>query len=344
MEKVFLGTYTDDPTYPAPNKAKGIYQAYLDTEKQKIVDVRLIISTTNPTYLTTNNNGQIFSVSSHNRMGGISLFNQNYLETSTILEPGSPVCYVAFDSARNLIFAANYHKGELNTYRLHEETLEPLESLYFHEPVGPHKHQDASHIHYANRTIDNRLIICNLGTDRVHLYDVLSTGKLQLKTTWEAKPATGPRHLVCHGNGEYLYVVGELDCSVNVLKYEKQSGKLTTVSKTFTIPLDYTKFNSAAAIRISPDNRFLYVSNRGENSLVVYEITNAGETIQEIQRVYTTGDFPRDFSLNATRDYLLCGFQYSDYLNLFSVDKMTGLLKLVQDDCFVPECVCVCFS
>ncbi|OFI49083.1 hypothetical protein BG261_04200 [Floricoccus tropicus] len=343
-ERILFGTYTDDPTYSDKNLSEGVYEAYLDLNKGKLTNSSLIIKEANPTYLVTNKEDSIFTVNGHKRMGGVASYDSKYKLVDKILETGSPVCYVSIDENRQLLFGANYHKGELNSYKItNDKNLNSVESLYHSEPIGPHKNQDAPHIHFANLTPDGRLIACDLGTDRVYLYDVLKSGELNLKSIWHAKPATGPRHLVFSKNGKYVYVVGELDCSVNVLEYDKKEATLRTISKTFTIDLDFVEFNSAAAIRISNDGKYLYVSNRGENSIVVFEVSKSGKDIKEIQRVYTTGNFPRDFNINETGEFLVCGFQYSDYLNLFKIDQNTGKLSLIQDDFFVPEVVCVHF-
>ena len=111
-----------------------------------------------------------------------------------------------------------------------------------------------------------------------------------------------------------------------------------------TIPADFTDFNSGAAVRISNDGRFVYSSNRGHNSIAVFEVTDEGAGLAFIQSISTEGDFPRDFDLDPTNDYLVCANQNSDNLTLYKRDEATGKLTVLEKDIYAPECVCVLFK
>ncbi|MFZ4355584.1 beta-propeller fold lactonase family protein, partial [Enterococcus gallinarum] len=102
--------------------------------------------------------------------------------------------------------------------------LKAADSIFHQEATGPHKNQDHAHVHYTDLTPDQRLVVCDLGTDRVYTYDVSENGKLNLVTTFTAEPGTGPRHLVFHPNGQFAYLFGELDSTVSVLSYDETDG------------------------------------------------------------------------------------------------------------------------
>lgn len=110
-----------------------------------------------------------------------------------------------------------------------------------------------------------------------------------------------------------------------------------------TLPADYEGFNSGSAVKVTKDGKFLYGSNRGDNSIVVFAIAEDGRSLTFIERVDTYGDFPRDFSLNPSEEFLVCAHQNSDNLTLYQRDAQTGKLTLLQKDVFAPEAVCVKF-
>lgn len=114
--------------------------------------------------------------------------------------------------------------------------------------------------------------------------------------------------------------------------------------KISTLPDDFQGENGGLAIRISDDGRFVYASNRGHNSIAVFAVSEKEQLLECIQIISTEGDFPRDFALDPTNDYVLCANQNTDNLTLFARNKETGLLELRQKDIYAPECVCVYFE
>jgi 6-phosphogluconolactonase len=138
------------------------------------------------------------------------------------------------------------------------------------------------------------------------------------------------------------YLVGELSSTVSVLDYDLTTGSFHLLQTVSTIPDDWTEHNGAAAIRISNDGRFVYVSNRGHNSLAVFEVLD-GE-LKLIQHLTTHGDFPRDFALDPTERFILVANQNTDNATLYTRDQETGLLACCQKDIPLPEGVCVYFK
>ena len=106
--------------------------------------------------------------------------------------------------------------------------------------------------------------------------------------------------------------------------------------------MDWTKHNGVAAIRISSDDRFVYVSNRGHNSIAVFEVEEDG-ILKLIQTISTNGDFPRDFALDNSERFIVVAHQNSTIASLFARNATSGKLELLQTDIPVPEGVCVYF-
>lgn len=126
----------------------------------------------------------------------------------------------------------------------------------------------------------------------MYTYDVSENGKLNLVTTFTAEPGTGPRHLVFHPNGQFAYLFGELDSTVRVLSYNKETGAFEELQKISTLPEEFDGENGGAAIRISNDGKFLYASNRGHNSIAVFAVLKMVPTFKTSKSSQQKGIFP----------------------------------------------------
>ena len=338
IHKILLGTYTR-------RISQGIYQIELDTAAETLNNLELVTKETSPTYLAKSNEHFLYSVTSQESQGGMSSYDADNTFLNAVTEEGAPPCYVAVDEARQLVYGANYHKGELNTYKINSDgSLKAAASLMHKEPTGPHKNQDHAHTHYTDLAPDQRLVVCDLGTDRVYSYDVTDNGEVEEVAVYVAEPGTGPRHLVFHPNKKIAYLFGELDSTVSVLSYDEADGSFTQKQKVSTLPKDFNGENGGAAIRISNDGRYLYASNRGHNSIAVFAISEEDQSIELIQSISTEGDFPRDFALSPDNAYVVAANQNSDNLTLYRRDNESGLLTTIQKDVFAPEAVCVHFD
>lgn len=342
-QKILFGTYTDDPTYDKPNKSKGIYRGYLDDEDKHLENIELVIEETNPTYIVKDDKNGIYAATGIKRMGGVGSYTSERILKDRNYQHGS-IAHLSYDKQRKFLYAANYHNSQIEVFYMTDDNkLKLLSSTYHTEQTGPHPNQDSSHVHYVGLTPDDFLISCDLGTDTVYCYKVLADGNLEKVSSIRLSPGTGPRHLVFHPNGNYLYVVGELNSSVNVLTYNKHNQQLEFVTSYHTIPEDYDGFNSGSAIRIDEEGKHLYVSNRGANTIVMFNVEDNGKTLNFVQSVDTMGNFPRDFDLDPTGNFLVVGHQYSDNVSLFEIDQEYGTLQFLET-AFCPECVCVSFD
>ncbi|MGG5371855.1 lactonase family protein [Enterococcus sp. AZ196] len=338
IHKIILGTYTR-------RISQGIYQIQLDTATETLTNLELVTEETSPTYLAKSKENILYSVTSREGQGGISSYDPQNTFMNAATEEGASPCYVAVDETRQLVYGANYHKGELNTYKIQPDgSLEAVASLFHKEPTGPHKNQDKAHTHYTDLAPDQRLVVCDLGTDRVYTYDVTDAGEVEESAVYVAEPGTGPRHLVFHPVQKIAYLFGELDSTVTVLAYDESDGSFKQKQKVSTLPKDFDGENGGAAIRVSNDGRFLYASNRGHNSIAVFAIADDGLSVEMIQSVSTEGDFPRDFALSPDNKYVVAANQNSDNLTLYRRDNESGLLTMIQKDVFAPEAVCVYFE
>lgn len=335
-EKVYFGTYTK-------KTSQGIYYAHLDLEKGKINRPQKIISVDNPTYLRITNQHSLLAVVGANECGGIANYDlnkQNLLDQQ--LTNGSSPCYIGYNHTRQLVAAAYYHRGTVELYHLNNNGSLTLIDQIEQHGNGPRPEQDGSHIHYTDFTPDGRLAVIDLGNDTLSTYEINLNGKLKLQSSLKFEAGFGPRHLV-FANNRIAYLVAELSSQVAVLHYNPQNGQFEIKQILSTIPRDFHEHNGAAAIRISDDKQFIYVSNRGHNSIAIYKIESNG-LLTFLERTSTQGSFPRDFALDPSNQFLLVANQNTNNATLFKRNIQNGKLKCTQQNIPLPEGVCVCFQ
>ncbi|MHC3586360.1 lactonase family protein [Streptococcus suis] len=331
---IYFGTYTK-------RESKGIYKANFDSETGQLSNLELVTEEPNPTYLAFDKAGHLYSVGAENGLGGIAAFNADYTLLNHVVSEGAPLCYVAVDEARDLVYGSNFHKGQLLVYkRLADGSLE-LADVAQHEGSGPHENQASAHVHFSDLTPDKFLVTCDLGCDQVVTYKVSDQGKVEKIATYQAAPGSGPRHIIFHPVAKIAYLICELNSTIEVLIYDGwgQFEHLQTVS---TLPEDHTGFNGTAAIRITKDGKFIYGSNRGNDSIAVYK-TLADASLELVEIVPTNGKTPRDFTLSPDEKHLIVVHQDSDNATVFERDVENGCLTELSYDFYVPEAVCVTF-
>lgn len=219
IEQFLIGTYTK-------KTSKGIYKVTLDTDQEKITNVELAIPSQKPAYLQVGQDGRIYAIKQVDDKGGVasySLSDDNAKMLSDVLAAGAPPAYVGVDNKRHLLFSANYHTAKIDVFKINEDgTLTQTDSVLHEGATGPEPEQEAPHVHYADLTPDNRLVVCDLGMDLVVVYDVSDDGKLTAVSRYKCEDGFGTRHIAFHPNGNYAYLLGELSSKLEVLKYNSK--------------------------------------------------------------------------------------------------------------------------
>ncbi|WP_243354753.1 lactonase family protein [Bacillus litorisediminis] len=339
----YVGTYTKE-------ESEGVYQFTLDTEKHEITGVKLAAKLDNPTYLTVSNDKKnLYAVSKEGEKGGVTAFtispeSGELTKLNSQASEGAPPCHVSVNRNRTQVVTANYHTTKIESYLTNPDgSLNPATSVLEHQGSGPHKRQDKPHMHFAGFTPDERYVIAvDLGSDRVYTYSV-DKGKLEEVQVFETKPGSGPRHIVFHPNGKFAYVMTELSSEVIALHYNEEDGSFRAQQYISAIPEDFEGENDGSAIHISSDGKFVYAGNRGHNTIAVFEVNQQSGQLGLVEWTSTEGNWPRDFVLDPTEEFLIATNQKSNSMTLFSRDKSTGKLALLQSGVKVPEPVCVKF-
>ncbi len=335
MMILYFGTYTR-------RASEGIYAADFNVETGELSKCRLIAAEPNPTYLAFSDDLFLYSVGARDKQGGLAAFSPELKLINHAVADGAPHCYVSVDEERGLVYGANYHKGQVLVYQCLENGGIELVDIHQHEGSGPHENQSSPHVHFADLTPDKYLVTCDLGTDEVVTYNVSDQGKLAPLARYHATPGAGPRHILFHPTAKIAYLICELNSTIEVLIYDGL-GEFELMQTISTLPDDYTAFNATAAIRLSKDGRFLYGSNRGHDSIVVYKVLRDA-SLELVEIVPSMGNTPRDFILSPDDRFLIVAHQDSDNISVFSRDTETGKLTNLSSDFIVPEAVCVTFA
>ena len=286
----------------------------------------MVVETSNPTYLDYDaSSKRIFSVLEKDGEGGIGVFDFDGVSAtlnSTYINSQTPPCYVSYDKENDYVYDANYHQG-----RVHVQSKGDMEKVF--------DYGAGSHAHFVDLDPKSKdLFVCDLGLDAIHKYRLLNE-----IATYKAPEGMGPRHLVFHPSEPIVYVLGELNNTVQVLRdHEFDFECVQTIS---TLPNEGI-VSSGGAIRISKDGRFVYASNRGHDSIVMYRVKD-DFTLELMDFISVEGQHPRDFALSLDEAYLVVGNRDTNNLTLFERDADTGLLTLVQKDVHCPEVVSILF-
>lgn len=340
--KLLIGGYTK-------KKATGIYQLPLIKSENslQVGDTQEIIRIGGPTYFVQDND-LIFSINNTGTQGGISSFkltNNNYLAQDSYLTAGSSPAYIGINRKQKLLYTANYHTAVLAVFSYEANgKIKLLDSTkHTADTLGPCPEQtDGPHPHFFDQTPQGNLVSCDLGNDCVDFYS-FDHNQLNHLAKYQNEAGFGSRHIVFNKDGNYFYVVGELASKVNVVRFDEQNWTFTNIATYSTIPESFTAHNGAAAIRISNDGKFIYISNRGHNSITVFAVKK-DHTLELRQTVSTFGEFPRDFNWDDEQKFVVVANQNTDNATLYTRDNNSGCLTPIQKNISVPEGTCVLFS
>ena len=346
---LWVGTYTS-------GKSEGIY-IYGLSPTGALHQIGSVKSS-NPSFLVVNPGRFLYAVNEVSELdgkptGGVSAFAIGFEPTRLTFinqQPteGADPCHLSFDRKREHLLVANYTSGNVAVLPIRPDgSLGPAVDVEQHEGSGPREQQKGPHAHCIKLDRANRFAFAaDLGTDKVMIYrfDPLS-GKLEPATQPSATvhSGAGPRHLTFHPNGKFLYVINELDSSLTTFKYNAAQGTLTAFESVSTLPRDFTAQSFCADVHVSQSGRFLYGSNRGHNSIVVFEIDARDGRLKLVEHVSTEGKWPRNFVIDPSGRFLLVANQHTDNVVVFRIDAQTGRLTPTGESAEIPTPVCLQF-
>ena len=291
----------------------------------------------------------LYAVSSNNTINAFKINSDSKLSwLNSASSEGMNPCHISVHPSGKLAFASNYTGGSFNAYPiLGDGKLAPSSYHEQYNGSGPNTaRQEKSHAHFAQATPNGRYVYAvDLGADKVMNYQVdVKTGKLTPNPSqpfFTAKPGTGPRHFVIHSSGKWLFLLNELSATLSVCSIDK-NGVITEVGSYATVPADFTAANTSAAIHMHPNNNFVYVSNRGHNSVSAFKILADGklEKVSEATQGVAT---PRDFNIDPSGKFMVIANQSTDNLVIYDVDAKTGKLTFRSKSIESRLPICIVF-
>jgi 6-phosphogluconolactonase len=356
---VFVETYTQPIKFGTgqvlEGKGKGIYSFLLDMETGALREEKLGLGIVNPSYLTLNRAAnRLYAVNELKEYegrpsGAVSAFSfdpqtRELKLLNTRATGGTDPCHVTLDQENAHVFVSNFMSGSVCVFPLEEDgSLGEASQFIQHEGSSVNKtRQSGPHAHSLIFDISGRFaFVPDLGIDRLMAYQTTS-GTLTPAPVpfYRTAPGSGPRHCAFHQNGRYAYLINELGSSISALAYDKTEGFLRHLQTVPAVVEEFNGENSCADIQILPNGSFLYGSNRGHDSIIVYRIDPDTGLLSYVGFENSGGKIPRSFCIDPAGTFLLAANQDTDNIVVFRIDSATGKLKKVSEQ-FVPTPVCV---
>ncbi len=318
---LYVGTYTT-------GESDGIYRFEFDTKTGKLTNKTLVATTENPSFLRyAKKNNTLYAVN-ENEQGEISAFRVNkdsLVLLNKVSSNGGHPCHIALNEAEDTIIVSNYTGGTCSIYTIKNNgEINTLSQVISHNT-----NHITSHVHSAQFT-DTDLYVADLGKNSVFLYR-FNNGVYNEVTSSIVpfQPNSGPRHFATTSDGAFIYIINELSSTISIAK--KFNDTFILVDTISTLEDGFNEKSYCADIHLSADERFVYGSNRGENSIAVFKRHPIDGTLKKIQSISVHGDWPRNFTLDPSGNFILVANQKSNNIAVFSINKTSGKLTFLHD-------------
>jgi len=341
----YVGSYSDN-----------IYIMELDREKEKLCLLNRIGHCSRPSYLCIHSGNNCLYANNEisNGSGGVSSYDikdrlaPKLVNSISFKAPGP--CHVSISEDRQTLLSASYAEGKIFANPINQDgSLDGSTSVIRHENgymlrknIVPGS-QSQARAHFILQMPGTRyVLVTDLGADRVYVY-ILEKGNLIPHSYLNTVSGSGPRHLEIHPAGGTVYLVNELNNTVNVLQFKKETGELISVQQLTTLPHDFTGISYSSAIHISKDGRFLYTANRGYDSIAVFSVNETDHRLAPAGYMRLPHKTPRDFAIDPSGKYMLVGNMDSDSVSLCRISADTGMPELLHHTCGIENPSCFVF-
>jgi 6-phosphogluconolactonase len=348
---VYTGSYSDP-------KNEGIQVFSLDLSSGALTKVGGATGVKNPSFLAIHPSKKfIYAVGETDefagkKVGAVAALVLDAKGVPMLLNAqsseGRGPCYVAVDKAGKHALVANYSSGSVAVLPIGEDgKLGAPSCSVQHKGSSVDKgRQEGPHAHSINLDPMNRFAFAaDLGLDKILVYrfnGLEGTIVANDPPAADVPPGSGPRHFAFHPKGMYAYACGEMTSTVIAFSYNPEKGVLTQLQVLSTLP-EPVKGNSTAETQVSPDGKFVYVSNRGHNSIAIFEVDQATGKLTAKGHCPTGGKIPRNFGIDPSGAFLIAANQDSNNIVVFKIDPKTGMPSPTGHQAEVPKPVCVRF-
>ena len=347
----YVGTYTN-------GDSKGIYLYKMDSVTGRITNVAITDKVKNPSFMAINKTGNnlycVNEISDYEgtNSGSISAYRISPITKELELiniksSQGADPCYVTVDEANKHILVSNYSGGSIALLTLDKSgALNRTIDVAEHKSFGSNKNIiNKAHAHSIVLDNQNKFAYAaDLGIDKIITYMINhEKNELDVINETQIDSGAGPRHLAIHQNGKYAYVINEKHNSIISFSIEEADGSLQKIESYSTLPDNFNEKSYCADIHIHPNGKFLYGSNRGHNSIVIYEIDEETGRLNRLGFESTQGNWPRNFAIDPTGNFILVANQKSNNIAVLKISDKTGLLNYTGISESVPSPACLLF-
>ncbi|MEP2777348.1 MAG: lactonase family protein [Luteolibacter sp.] len=335
---VFIGTNSD-----------GIYLADFDEAKGTLSEPKLSAKVPAPGFLALHPEKPIlYAVCKGNSVAAFTIGDDHSLTALGNANPGGQgSTHLSIDATGRTVAIANYGNGSISTIRLAPDGKPGDVISYLEiEGSGPNpQRQASSRAHGVYFAADNRfLYVPDLGVDKTLVYRFdPETSEIIAHGFIASAPGAGPRHLAFSPDGKNAYINNELDNTILAAALDGNQGTLSPIGTTPTLPADFEGESTTAEIEVHPNGRFVYVSNRGHNSIAVFSRNAESGELSLLQHAPCGGEIPRHFKIDPSGKWLLCANQKTHGISVLSLDPETGMLGEPQSTVKAPGPICLLF-
>jgi len=335
---MYVGPYTRQ-------ESKGIYAYRYAAASGELTPIGLAAESLNPSWLLTHPDGQ-FLYAANESEGTVSAFS---IDRSTglltllnrVSAGGRTPCHLVIEKTGKYFMVANYGSGGVASFPIQEDgSLGEPAAIMQHSGHSIGRRQRGPRAHAVVLSPDHRfLFVPDLGLDQVVSYalDATNGGLTPTEQRFvKITQGSGPRHMAFHPNGRFAYVNSEMGSLVTAFSYDAENGALAQMQVSSTIPAEFTEENNTAEIGVHPNGRFLYVSNRGHDSIAIFGVHPDTGMLSFVEHTSTQGKIPRSFAIDPKGQFLFVANQETDNIVQYRIDQNTGRLtptgKIVEVD------------
>ncbi|WP_417887880.1 lactonase family protein [Zunongwangia sp.] len=348
LNTAFIGTYTKKEGH-VDGKADGIVTIQQNPKTGEITMGTTVAEVTNPSFVKlSEDNKYLYAVSELGENEAKSGFVYSYkvinkdsiIELNKVSTEGFAPCHIDIDKSGNYVFVSNYVGGVVMMYKIQKDgSLKEQQKIATSNPKK-------SHTHSLSISGDNKhAYICDLGLDKIWIYDLdFEKGKLtqNKQKSVSLEDGAGPRHFTFSKEGKFAYSMNELNSTISTFKVEDNGG-LTLINSVSSIPQDFKGENSGADIHIGQSGEYLYGSNRGHNSIVIFKRDQESGKLTLVGFESTNGKTPRNFTITRNGKFLYAANQDSSTMQAYKIDQQTGKLEKIGSKLDVPTPVSIEF-
>lgn len=353
-----MGQTATDLVYIGTHGDNGIYAARMDVTTGRLTPLGQVSKTDRATWLVADpqrpllysvselgndgkQDGKVVALAINPKTGALT-------EKGAVVAGGGGTTHLALDGRNHVLFAANYGGGSVSAIPLASDGQPlALTSVQKHEGSGPSHRQKSPHAHGVTLDPSGHYVLApDLGADKIYIYryDPASKALIPADPPFEATPpGSGPRHMTFMPDGKTAVLATELTAELRTYRWDAATGRLSFLKAVAADAPDRPGPRSLAELLPSADGRFLYLSNRGDHTLITYRVDAATGDLTELQRVPCGGQTPWSFAIHPSGRWMIVANEASSGLAVFAIDAATGMLTATGQGMEVPKPVAIAF-